>query len=87
MSDEQTKTTDDLDAELRKDLETSRAVGRYIRALKAFEESNQEFHDACKQLREQLSPTAKFVTKVDFVTYLITANNGSFDVEKVKVLH
>lgn len=89
MENEQQQLTDnDLrDAELKKDLEISRAVGRYIRASKAFEDATREFNTACTNVKDITTPGSRFVAKVDFVTYLIERDEAGFTVEKIKVLH
>ena len=76
------------DAELRAELETKRLIERYIRAQKAYEEAVTEWNFACKTLRENLGNGARFVAKVDFVTYLVTTDaESNISVDKIKVLH
>ena len=76
------------DAELRAELETKRHIERYIRAQKAYEAAVDEWTFACNAMRENLGEQAKFVAKVDFVTYLVaTDKDSNISVEKIKVLH
>ncbi len=61
------------------------AVSRYIHAQKALEQARDEYNEACQGICSQLEPGDKYVTKVDFSSYLILCNSGGgFSVEKVE---
>lgn len=85
---ERIKAANELrDKELQKDMEISRAVGRYIRAQRAFEQASAEFNASCANVRDITTPGSRFVAKVDFVTYIVERDDEGFTVEKIKVLH
>ena len=68
-------------------VDTTLAVGRYLRAMARFEAASKEFNDACTTLRNQLSPTSRFITKIDFRHYLVTSDQErNFEVEEIELI-
>lgn len=66
---------------------TSLAVGRYLRAVDRFEEASKEFNEACSALRNQLAEPSRFVTKIDFKHYLVTSDQErNFEVEELELI-
>ena len=66
---------------------TSLAVGRYLRAFTRYEAASNEFNDACSALRNQLVEPSRFITKIDFKHYLVTSDlERNFEVEEIEVI-
>jgi len=60
------------------------AVGRYLRAVDRFATASKEMTNACSELREQLSQSSRFVTRIDFQSFLVTSDDeGDFGVEQI----
>lgn len=67
----------------------SLAIGRYLRAQRAFESASTEFNAACGNVRAVLKADkgARFITKVEYSYYLVETNeNGDFDISPVEVV-
>lgn len=66
---------------------TTLAVGRYLRAMARFEAASKEFNEACTSLRNQLSAPSHFITKIDFRHYLVTSDQErNFEVEEIELI-
>ena len=66
---------------------TSLAVGRYLRAVDRFEAASKEFNETCSALRDQLAEPSRFVTKIDFKHYLVTSDQErNFEVEELELI-
>ncbi len=66
---------------------TSIAVGRYLRAVDRFEAVSKEFNEACSVLRNQLVEPSRFITKIDFKHYLVTSDlERNFEVEEIELI-
>lgn len=66
---------------------TTLAVGRYLRAMTRFEAASKEFNEACTSLRNQLSAPSHFITKIDFRHYLVTSDQErNFEVEEIELI-
>jgi len=65
----------------------SLAIARYIRAVAKFENASRDFNDACQHVREVAEHGSRFVTTVDYKSYLVTVeNDGSFEVVPIDVI-
>jgi hypothetical protein len=66
---------------------TTLAVGRYLRAMDRFEAASKEFNEACTSLRNQLTAPCRFMTKIDFRHYLVTSDQErNFEVEEIELI-
>jgi hypothetical protein len=75
------------DKQIEQRVATSLALGRYLRAVDAFEAASLEFTGACTELREQLRSTSRFVSQIGFRHFLVTSDgDGNFEVEEIAAL-
>jgi hypothetical protein len=66
---------------------TTLAVGRYLRSMDRFEAASKEFNEACTSLRNQLTTPSRFITKIDFKHYLVTSDQErNFEVEELELI-
>jgi hypothetical protein len=63
-------------------------VGRYLRALKRFEEASEEFNGVCQACRSGLPHQIRFITQCDYKWYIVTtdADGSSFEVDPIDAL-
>lgn len=78
------------DTQVRKSIEeriaTTLKISAYIRAAEKFEQASKDFAEACAEIRNNLQPS-RFVTKVDYKSYLVTIEeNKDFKVEPIEML-
>jgi hypothetical protein len=76
-----------IESDIENRVNTTLAVGRYLRAMARFEAASKEFNEACTSLRNQLTASSRFITKIDFRHYLVTSDQErNFEVEELELL-
>ena len=76
-----------IEIDIENRVNTSLAVGRYLRAMDRFEAATKEFNEACTSLRNQLPAPSRFITKIDFKHYLVTSDQErNFEVEELELI-
>ncbi len=60
------------------------AIARYVKALDNYHAASHEFNEACSYVRSRLNGRCRFVTKISFQHFLVTADEeGNFEVEEI----
>lgn len=76
-----------IESDIENRVNTTLAVGRYLRAMARFEAASKEFNEACTSLRSQLAAPSRFITKIDFRHYLVTSDQErNFEVEEIELI-
>jgi len=76
-----------IEIDIENRVNTSLAVGRYLRAMDRFETATKEFNEACTSLRNHLPAPSRFITKIDFKHYLVTSDQErNFEVEELDLI-
>lgn len=65
----------------------SLAVGRYLQMHDRFQTASSEYSGACKNLRERLGASQRYIVQVDHKHYLVTSDkDGNFEVDRVEAI-
>jgi len=82
---EQQETQPVSDAQSR--VNRSLAVQRYVHADERYQDALRAFGEACQEVRDSVQIGSRFITKVDYVYYLVTVDDdGQFDVVRIEVV-
>lgn len=65
----------------------SLAVTRFVHSREKFEAANKDLNECCSEMRKHVGPSAQFITKVNYQTYLVTSDDeGNFDVKPIETI-
>ena len=66
----------------------AKAIKTYHNAATRFEAASIDFNNACKDLREKMTPDSKYILEIDWITHLFTCDKeGNFDIQPIDKIH